>query len=370
MKTTDKAACTTVGRTSVISPQKHRETVLKAIQFERPDYIPMTFCINGACWNTYPHEALYDLMESHPLLFPDFVRPTEPFVPTFGGICSKDQPFTDDWGCVWITSMDGICGTVNKHPLADWSSFTSYPIPDPSKCMGWGPIDWEKVRKDFADLKAKGHLLTAGLRHGHTFLQLCDIRGYENALFDMEDEEPLLQELLDKITEFNTYIIKQYVDMDVDIVTYAEDLGMQCGPMLSVDNFRKYIIPCYEKMIKPAKDAGKIVHMHSDGDIRLLIPYIWECGMDVFNLQDLVNGIDWIKENLKDKVCIELDIDRQKVIPFGTPKEIEEVIAHEVKTLGSPQGGLMMIHGWYPGVPLENAKALMDAMEKYMFYYS
>ena len=28
-----------------------------------------------------------------------------------------------------------------------------------------------------------------------------------------------------------------------------------------------------------------------------------------------------------------------------------------------------MIYGLYPGVPLENAKALMDAMEKYMFWF-
>ena len=30
----------------------------------------------------------------------------------------------------------------------------------------------------------------------------------------------------------------------------------------------------------------------------------------------------------------------------------------------------MMIYGLYPGVPLENVKALMGAMEKYAFYYS
>ncbi len=30
----------------------------------------------------------------------------------------------------------------------------------------------------------------------------------------------------------------------------------------------------------------------------------------------------------------------------------------------------MMIYGLYPGVPLENAAALMDAMEKYATYYA
>lgn len=218
-------------------------------------------------------------------------------------------------------------------------------------------------------MKARNALTMEGLRHGHTFLQLCDIRGYEEAIFDMQDEEPMLNKLLDEIVDFNTYIIKQYLDMDVDIVTYAEDLGMQVGPMVSPGNFRQYIAPCYRKMLKPAKEKGTIIHMHSDGDIRTLIPDLLDCGVQIFNLQDLVNGISWIEENLKGKVCIDLDIDRQEITPFGTEKEIENLIAEEVKRLGSAEGGLMMIYGLYPGVPLKNVKALMDAMEKYAFYY-
>jgi hypothetical protein len=30
----------------------------------------------------------------------------------------------------------------------------------------------------------------------------------------------------------------------------------------------------------------------------------------------------------------------------------------------------MMVYGLYPGTPLENVKALMDAMEKYMLFHS
>ena len=97
--------------------------------------------------------------------------------------------------------------------------------------------------------------------------------------------------------------------------------------------------------------------------------HIIEGGVDVINLQDLVNGVDWIKENLKGRVCIELDVDRQNVTCFGTPRDIDRLIKTEIETLGSPEGGLMMIYGLYPGTPLENAIALMDAMEKYAGYY-
>ena len=46
----------------------------------------------------------------------------------------------------------------------------------------------------------------------------------------MEDEEQKFSDLLDKIVAFNTYIIERYAGMNVDIMTYAEDLGMQVGP--------------------------------------------------------------------------------------------------------------------------------------------
>jgi uroporphyrinogen decarboxylase len=112
------------------------------------------------------------------------------------------------------------------------------------------------------------------------------------------------------------------------------------------------------------------VHMHSDGDIRLLVDDLIEGGVDAINLQDLVNGVDWIAEKLAGRVCVDLDIDRQRITRFGTPSEIDALIREEVEKIGSKEGGLMMLYGLYPGLPLENVKAVMDAMEKYSAYYS
>jgi uroporphyrinogen-III decarboxylase len=122
--------------------------------------------------------------------------------------------------------------------------------------------------------------------------------------------------------------------------------------------------------MRPALAAGCIVHMHSDGDIRLLVDDMVGSGVQVVNLQDLVNGIDWIADRFAGRVCVDLDIDRQEVTPKGRPQDIDALIREEVEKLGRREGGLMMIYGLYPGVPLENAKALMDAMEKYATHYS
>jgi len=185
----------------------------------------------------------------------------------------------------------------------------------------------------------------------------------------MADENPNLLKLIEMVSDFNYELISKWIEVEPDMLDFPEDLGMQVGPMLSPDHFRKYIKPVYQRVMKHARDNGIIVHMHSDGDIRDLVDDLIDGGVEVINLQDLVNGIDWIQKKFAGKVCINLDIDRQKITAYGSPKEVDDLIREEVEKLGSKEGGLLMVYGMYPGVPLENAKALMDAMEKYMGYY-
>lgn len=344
-----------------------KENYLRTVYFDRPDYIQMSVGICSACWNYYPQEFLCEQMERHPRLFPDFVRPQLPFAPEYSKVARKDEPYTDFFGCTWVTSMDGITGTVQGHPLENWDNFVAYKAPDPDACDGLNLVNWSEYK---AMVKSQPEIFhIGGLRHGHTFLQLCDIRGYENLIFDMADEEPLLWDLIELVENFNMGIVKHFIDAGVDAVAYAEDLGMQVGPMLSPEHFRKYILPSYRRLMQPAKDAGLMIHMHSDGDIRTLVDDILNAGVNLLNLQDLVNGIDWIRDNLKGKVCIELDIDRQSVTRFAAPEQIDALIREEVTKLGSPQGGLCFVYGLYPGIPMENVTAVMDAMERYMDYF-
>ena len=343
----------------------------KAARFEHPDYIPMTFAINKACWHHYDKEALFDLMEEHKFLFPNFIRPNKDWQPTYALVARKDEPYTDPMGCTWVTTDNGITGTVQGHPLKDWSAFgTTWKIPDPDVTDGLYTINWNTLENKWRRIKERGETFRASLRHGHTFLQLCDLRGYENLMYDMMDEEPLLFELIEQLEEFNLAIVKRFIKNGCDSIGYPEDLGMQIGPMLSPDAFRKYIKPSYERLIRPAKEAGIPIHMHSDGDIRLLVDDLVDSGVEVINLQDLVNGIDWIADRFRGKTCVELDIDRQNITVHGTPKQVDDLIKEEVAKISTKEGGLCMIYGLYPGTPMENVKAIMDAMEKYAFYHS
>lgn len=336
-----------------------RENFLRAARFESPDAIPMIYAINGSCWHHYPHEAMVELLAGHPYLFPGF-EPEKFVAPTFD---QSGDLTTDGWGTVWVTGEPGMIGGIAKHPLETWDDFDTYTPPAPN-------LDEEHEGKRLARAYANGELRIGSLDHGHTFLRYTYIRGYENTLYDMADNDPRMHRLLGMIEEHNAAVVAHALKCGVDWMSYPEDLGMQVGPMLSPAYLQKYIKPSYTRLMQPAKEAGCVIHMHSDGDVRELVDDLVVSGVQVMNLQDLVNGLDWIKDRLYGRVAIDLDIDRQSVTTFGTPAEIDVLIRREVEMLGSKQGGLMMIFGMYPGMPLENARALMDAMERYAGYYA
>ncbi len=342
------------------------ENTLRAIRFEHPEHIPVVFWINPACWHHYPQEALQELIANHPLLFPEPPWPPPPLTPWE----RAGQPYVDSWGCTWETTDDGITGSVLGHPLADWDNLESFVPLDPGQTNGMAPIDWREIEEKIAGIRHKGEYPVGSLEHGHAFLRLSYLRGYERLLYDMADGDPRLRRLIEMVEAFSLGIVQHYVDLGVAMMRYPEDLGMQRGPMLAPEHFRRYIQPVYEHLMAPARTAGCLVHMHSDGDIRDLVDNLVVSGVDALNLQDLVNGIDWIAARLKGRVCVDLDIDRQSVTRFGSPAQINALIHKEVRKLGSPQGGLMMIYGLYPGVPLENVTALMDALERYATFYA
>jgi len=254
----------------------NRERLLRAARFERPDRIPipdripMTMGINNACWHRYPQDALQALMAEHPLLFPNFTPQQLPIKPAYAPWRIAGKLYTDSWGCVWKTVENGITGAVSRPALPNWGPFKCYLPPDPETQNGWGAQDWRQESVRIARARERGDLVQGSLRHGHTFLTLTYIRGYEALLFDMSDEEPRLGVLIEMVETFNTALVRRYVDLGVEWLGFPEDLGMQRGPMLSPEHFRTYIKPSYSRMMALAREAGCVVHMHSDGDIRTL----------------------------------------------------------------------------------------------------
>lgn len=345
-----------------------RETLLKAIHFDHPDAVPVVFHINSACWDRYDRDSLGRLVESHPILFPeglpDYVAKGEA-VP-YSDWCRADKKWTDPWGCVWETRTSGFVGTVVEHPISSLSELQHFKSPDPDKTTHWYPVTWKKGESPTGGPIGFFDCLPSGeIGHGHTFLKMIDILGYEQTLYAMHDEAPELSLLIDMLEKFNLGLVERFIDIaEVQWLGYAEDLGMQIGPMLSPKMFRTWILPVYRTIMEPAEKSGVVIHMHSDGDVRALFDDLRTLPVDVFNIQDNANTLPWLKENLGGKVTLDLDIDRQHITRQSDPTLVDEYLADVMCTLYDPAGGLLLTYGLYPGTPLGNAKVIMDFLER------
>ncbi|MFQ5808867.1 MAG: uroporphyrinogen decarboxylase family protein, partial [Armatimonadota bacterium] len=165
------------------------------------------------------------------------------------------------------------------------------------------------------------------------------------------------------------YFVDQYLSVGVDVMHFGEDLGTQSASVLSPEQFRKWIAPSYRRLMQPAREAGSQVFLHSDGHIMDIVDQLIDCGVTIINPQDLVNGIDNLAREVKGRVAIRLDVDRQSVVPFGTPRDVRALIEEGVRKLGSPEGGLELVCGVYPPTPPENVDALISAMEEFRTYW-
>jgi hypothetical protein len=350
-------------------PLSDRDNYLRTASMTGGEWIPMRLVISGAEWDMW-REELEEVVVRHPTFFPGFERGRRDYDNwDFGRAYRAGEDFTDNWGCVWHSEIDGIEGIVHGHPLADWAAFDDFRPPDPATQLARGEIDWEQTRRSLHERRDRGLLTTGGVEHGFLFMRLYYLRGFENLMLDMAADEPRLHDLIRTVTDFNLGLVSRYLDIGVDVMHLGEDLGAQRASVMGPAQFTKWIAPAYRRLMDPCRQAGLHVHLHSDGYILDIADEILDCGVTIINPQDLLHGIDNLAAELKGRVCVDLDVDRQSIVPFGTRQEIHDLIEEEVRKLGSPQGGLMMVCGIYPPTPPENVDALCSAFEQFRTYW-
>jgi hypothetical protein len=344
----------------------HRENFIRTITFNHPQWLHYDIAINPAMWAVYKEE-LEEVVLRHPAVFRGFQKGSVDYNNmSFSTEALDDNFVTDAWGCRWHYPLRYMDGVVVGHPLEDIAKLDSF-IPPTSPAPELTEDQWAEEIKKVKAIKEQGGIVSGGTEHGFLFLRHTYLRGFDNAMLDYADEDAWgdLRKIYDMIVEYNMKLVKYHIRRGSDYMEFAEDLGTQTGTIISPETFRQWIKPAYAALMQPCKQAGMYVGLHSDGKTLDILEDQIEAGVDVVNPQDLCNGIDELARRIKGKACIRLDIDRQSVLPYGTPKDVDDLIHEEMEKLGSQKGGLMFICGLYPPTPMKNVEALARAMEKY-----
>ncbi len=156
------------------------------------------------------------------------------------------------------------------------------------------------------------------------------------------DGTPEIDEIVELVLDYNLSYLRHALETcgPVDLVAFGDDWGCQDRCIISPRTFRRYFKPGYAKMYDLCKQHGALTMQHSDGYTVDLWDEFLEAGLTAFNPQVNCMSMDLIEQRLKGKMCIIANVDRQHILPIGTPAQVREHIEELVTRLGSPNGGL------------------------------
>jgi hypothetical protein len=158
----------------------------------------------------------------------------------------------------------------------------------------------------------------------------------------------------------------------VDVVFICgTDFGTQISTFCSGETFEELYAPYYRKMNDWIhRNTNWKTFKHSCGAIEPFISRFINCGFDILNpVQISATGMDPV--NLKAKYGKNIvfwggGIDTQKVLAFGTPKEVREQVLNNCKIFGEGGGFVFnTIHNIQANVPVENIVSMIDALKEF-----
>jgi uroporphyrinogen decarboxylase len=286
------------GVVSYAGRNRRAVNLLKAIYFDGPEWTPCRVGLMPATWMRY-REDLEELVLAHPRLFPDYVKGTRDFDAIENPLYELGR-HTDCWGVVWENRERGLDSIPVENPLEDWSALEGYVPPDPLRDDTFGPRDWEEVRHELLAAKGRGDLAKGdGLLHGFMYMRLYYLRGFENLMLDLARKEPRLGKLIQMVEAYNDGVIRRYLGLGAEYMSFGDDLGLQNALPMSPATWREYIKPPYERLFRPCREAEVPIYLHTDGHVLEIIPDLIEVGVRVLNPQFRANGLEGLKEMAK-----------------------------------------------------------------------
>ncbi len=234
---------------------------------------------------------------------------------------SPDRQFMTPWGVEYrrvANEMDEYMEIVT-HPLAgDESKLDSYRIPDPLEETQYAHA--KKIVERYGKEK-----WIAGSCQMSIFESSWALRGLETLMMDMVLNEDYVDALMDKVMQFPLAAGKKMIDIGVDMIWLGDDVSTQRGMMMSLDMWRRFFRPRYERLIEEFKRSRKdiVVAYHCCGNCEMILQDMIDIGLDVLHsVQPLAMDPVEIKKKYGQHLTLFGGMDIQQLLPFGTPSEI------------------------------------------------
>ncbi len=275
-------------------------------------------------------------------------------------VLTRSAEWTDEWGTRWGHAFGGVGATPVGNAIEDWSELDEYlahHMPDPHAP---GRLDRAKAMLAIhGDDKYCVALICPAI-----FERLHFLRGMENCLCDLADDDLQLARLLEALRDNLIELIREWGQTKISGVYMTDDWGSQTGLIVSPALWRKHFKQHYRLIIDEIHRWDKDVIFHSCGNVMGLIPELVELGVDVLDpVQPVAMNVDEVGRQFGGQIAFCGGIDVQRLEDF-TPQQVKDAIRRSIEALGKPYGNgyiLAPANVLTPSVPFENIEAMFQA---------
>lgn len=199
------------------------------------------------------------------------------------------------------------------------------------------------------------------------------ICGFNKFFLDIRRNPEFYHAVCERFTDYEVERRKILLNAQgdyVDRVWVGDDMGTQTGGFLSVKDFREFVLPYWEKVVKTTKKyapKAKVI-IHCCGSVHSYVKDMASIGIDILSgLQPQAANMEAerLKKDFGDIISFLGGIDVQRILPFGTPHEVREWTKRYIRTL-APGYIAAASHNIGPEVPPQNIVAAFETAKEYV----
>jgi len=269
------------------------------------------------------------------------------------GIESEIGAYVDDWGCTFTNIQRGVIGEVKQPLVQSWADLEKVRPPIERLTVDRAQVD--------AFCRADERFVLAGTCP-RPFERMQFLRGSQNLYIDLAEEPAEFFTLLDTVQDLFVRELELWAGTAVDALNFMDDWGAQRRLLISPKQWRRIFKPLYKTYVDIAHAHGKKIFMHSDGFIFDIYADLIEIGVDALNSQLFCMDIEKIGELFAGKITFWGEIDRQHLLPFATPPEIDAAVRRVYQALYK-NGGVIAECEFGTGARPENVWQVYQSWE-------
>jgi len=331
-----------------------RQRMLAAFAYDNPDRIPVVYHPSPAGLHVHGGKLL-DLFDQYPpdnpILFASIPCPPPGAVNENG---EYHEFRGDEWGTEWEYRIFGIQGHPRQYPFSSWSAAGDYSFPP------LPAIDTSETARQREQYAVCSGWISV-------FEKLHALRPMDEVLMGLQAQDPDRMRFLARMGDYWIGSIEKLISAGTDIIFFGDDWGTQTTPIISPALFRDVFKPRYERLIAPIRRADRMILFHSCGRLGEIFDDLVDLGINALWPQ-----IEWFESDpahlrkcRENRIAVYIHPDRLRLIPLGTPREIEIKIRDYASTYLDLGGGGIFYIEIENDAPFENVKALIEAVHRY-----